>query len=123
MDNKELVRVCLALFPDAEHLYGQDMLVKDPDLAMRVTALHVIASGADTSTLEFQALRSFIMGTYGAHVQQARDARNVAREAANLEGIRASIRQKKTNQRRGRPGHHELTDEENAVDLIDGGKA
>lgn len=120
MDPIYIADLCLRLFPDAEHLYGREMLIKDPQLAIRVTAVHLVHLGQGAEMGEdYEAFRLVIDATHGTTINIARDARKEASEKARLESIRASIRQKRTNARKGRPGDHGLTEEEKAVEEID----
>ena len=118
MNKEELIEACLALFPEAEMIWGREMLLRDLDLAMRVTAVHCVSEGIQSGE-SFDCLRQYIIATHGVKVTQAKDARKKAEAEARTEAIRASIRQKKTNIRRGRPGDHGLTPEESEQELMD----
>ena len=121
MGDKEIAALCLRLFPEAEILWGEQHLERNPEFALRVTAVHVVAMGLREGA-DFEQFQSVLVSTHSRMVDASKAARAHAEECAKTEAIRASIRQKRTNMRRGRPGDHTLTEDELAQELSDGVK-
>jgi len=119
MDPIKIAAICLAIHPDAEITHGREYLQREPEIALALAAKHAIATDAPRKTEAYQALREALQSTHLQRLNEARAARALAEERAGMEKIRASIRQKKTNLRLGRPGEHGLTPAESALEALD----
>lgn len=103
MGISSLTQVCIALFPEAAIIFGEDILDKEPALCKSVTALHIVATGI-TSGPDLEQFRAIIAEPHHANLAAARQGRALAERDAKIEVIK-----------RKRKKGEELTPEEEAL--------